>query len=308
MFRDSARRILVDCDASELAPFEKGLFSAVCEQRHHNMAFVVLVHDLRTMIPYKACAGSWWNEIPHWLSRTWDNGDVRITQLRQSANGFSDDMIPHILVWPLHFESEWLGCLSFNVQAALTECRIRGLPQEHVRRSYGNAAAEVQPGIVCDERSYWTSQRNVVSGQLAAMADEVLEIVNTGGFVRNVIVPSVHTCNRTTLGSISLSTSYGTVLAYANGLRVNDLVILSTINHPTRVFETPNGAKFFQVAEADCKWYAAELIEGRLRDTLWEFNSANVHEHKRLDVDIVELCLQNIRQPRKNARRNPPTD
>lgn len=97
-----------------------------------------------------------------------------------------------------------------------------------------------------DDLEYWRERRSL-AGDLHAVADSALEALTVGRFLKNFVVawPGLDSARVSLV--VPTGSSYGRLLCYANGIRINDLCVWGLVD-PLRTFEE-GGRKYLYVGD-----------------------------------------------------------
>ncbi|MCO8124105.1 hypothetical protein NHH03_20340 [Stieleria sp. TO1_6] len=262
LVRRLLKRGVYGYDRNSLHPFERSMMDAILNLRIANLLFMSLQAQIKALIEFHSVRRS---GIPDWLNRRIDGSAIIVEQARFVGAEYGPPPLnPNpCFKFELELQNGMSGSVVLVVDQAIRHFTLM-LPS--MSESYSGSVVRVVPHNIADESSVWASKAT----ELGRIGPTVVDAISNNEFLENVIVcPGVaYTSNR--LFDIDLCESYRQVLRFADGIRVNGLTIMGSVEKKNRIFEEA-GSKYLAIGEDHDASYAYKVEGEATTDQLLRF-------------------------------------
>lgn len=273
------KRGIYGYDRNSLHPFERSLMEAILSLRIANLLFMSVQAQIKVFIEFRSVH---LGGVPDWLNRIIDVDSVIIEQSRFVGAEYGAPPLDQNPSFKFTFE---LSNAQSGSGVIVLDQAIRTftLSLPSTSATYSGHVVNAEALNITDERSYWVAKRD----ELGRIGPKVVDAINNCQFSEDVIVcPNTH-CASNSLFGVDLCASYKQVLRFADGIRVNGLSIMGSVDNKNRIFEE-KGSKYLSIGEDRNASYAYRVDGGAITEQLIRFKHQSA-DTETLDATLVEL-------------------
>lgn len=271
-------------DRNALHPFELSMMNAILKVRSANLLFMSLQAQINEIVKFRSTHIS---GVPDWLNRRVDADCVVVEQSRFVGAEFG---APPLEPCPTFEILITLNNTQHCAAVFAVDQAIRSFTLSFPSIPDLYAAHVVDANLLgnIDESKYWIAKR----GELGRIGAIAAEAISNYRYSKNVIVCPSKNYTSGKLFDIQLSKSYQKVLQFADGIRVNGLCIMGSIDKRNRIFEEM-GTSYLRVGNDQSASYAYQIDGDATSDHLTRFKHQGA-EADSLNFTLVDLLEQAI--------------
>jgi hypothetical protein len=276
-------------DPNSLHAFEREILTQVIRQKHHNVLFMSLREQLKLILRLKTTQLP---GLPNWLRRESTTETITVKQLRnvggwQGPPPRSDDTI---FAFQISLRDVTSGRFEILMTQSIEE--FRWCPNSPTAAYPDSGAFDVIPQKIADERDYWEHRQEL----LPPISVMVCESVEQGQFSDDLVIPNPVAFGGSSVCGLRLANSYHRLLKFADGIRVNKLTLIGSLEIATRRF-SEGGSQYLAIGEDEEYSYALRESDGVLADEVFRFKHRSATA-KGCGLDVHGLMSQALKSTR----------
>lgn len=282
LFQRLLKRGIYGFDRNSLQPFEQSLMRAILDLRIPNLLFISLQAQIKTFTKFRSTHMS---GVPDWLKRRVDNERIvvklgRFIGAEYSAPSLEPDPS---FEFALELGNGQRGAAEFLVRQSIDEFSW-SFPC--VEETYSERVVTAKAKNITDDRAYWAAKQD----ELGRIGTAVYDVIQKCQFTDNVIVCPSWNCESSRLFGLDLSPSYQQVLRFADGIFVNGLSILGSVELRNRVIEE-KGVRYLHIGDDQDAWYYYRIGGDAINEQVTRFKRGTT-EAEVLDLTLVDLLWE----------------
>ncbi|MCU0522661.1 MAG: hypothetical protein MUF84_18465 [Anaerolineae bacterium] len=281
-------------DRNRLCAFERAAYSSIADQRHPNVAFLSLRHQLLDWLAHATETTT--HGLPPWWRRRTRQGEIvaeqRTVGIVGAASTLPMEAGPLIISFGLRWEAVSSADLSFALNGFVREVRVKSSSRAAIDYPTPEGMS-VDQGSLEDERPFWSHLVAGLDRDLAPVGERLLEWIESGGHAGGpIVLPARPQVGRIELSGIEPGNGLLRLLRLANGIRIGPIAIWGwTADRPeSRVFRQ-NGRQFVYVGSDVEATLAVEVIDHAADDQVYRIAPVTGRLHP-TGRNVLELCRE----------------